>query len=113
MADERDEQATQVGHSTLPEDGGQETAVHATQPESGAVAAGESPASSSAGAQGKTEALFQTARSADQQAGPTPDAPSAEPTSPGSPAEADRIAADEQDPFAEKPHMYALGAFAG
>src|ERR671932_203537 len=30
-----------------------------------------------------------------------------------SPAEADRIAADEQDAFAAKPHVYALGAFAG
>ena len=30
-----------------------------------------------------------------------------------SPAEADRIASDEQDAFAEKPHVYAAGAFAG
>jgi hypothetical protein len=30
-----------------------------------------------------------------------------------SPAEADRIAADQQDAFAEKPHLYAAGAFAG
>ena len=30
-----------------------------------------------------------------------------------SPAEADRIASDEQDAFAEKPHLYAAGAFVG
>jgi hypothetical protein len=30
-----------------------------------------------------------------------------------SPAEADRIASDEPDAFAEKPHLYAAGAFAG
>ena len=30
-----------------------------------------------------------------------------------SPAEADRISSDQQDPFAEKPHVYAAGAFAG
>ena len=30
-----------------------------------------------------------------------------------SPAEADRIASDHPDPFAEKPHVYAAGAFAG
>jgi hypothetical protein len=32
---------------------------------------------------------------------------------PTSPAEADRIASDEPDAFAEKPHLYAAGAFAG
>jgi hypothetical protein len=32
---------------------------------------------------------------------------------PSSPAAADRIASDEQDAFAEKPHLYAAGAFAG
>ncbi len=31
----------------------------------------------------------------------------------GEPAAADRIAADQHDPYAEKPHLYALGAFAG
>jgi hypothetical protein len=30
-----------------------------------------------------------------------------------SPAEADRIASDQHDAFAEKPHIYAAGAFAG
>jgi hypothetical protein len=30
-----------------------------------------------------------------------------------SPAEADRIASDEPDTFAEKPHLYAAGALAG
>ncbi len=30
-----------------------------------------------------------------------------------SPAEADRIASDEPDAYAEKPHVFALGALAG
>jgi hypothetical protein len=30
-----------------------------------------------------------------------------------SPAEADRIASDEPDAFAEKPHVYAAGALVG
>jgi hypothetical protein len=30
-----------------------------------------------------------------------------------SPAEADRIASDEPDAFAEKPHLYAAGALVG
>ena len=34
-------------------------------------------------------------------------------TAGSSPAEADRIASDEHHPFAEKPHIYAAGAFAG
>jgi hypothetical protein len=103
MADERDDQATQVGHSVVPEDGSDDTAVH------------QSPATSGAVAAGTTEGFVQTAQpSAEQQeAAPTPPVPSEEPSPPGSPAEADRIAADTQDPFAEKPHIYALGAFAG
>ena len=112
MADERDEQATQVGHSVVPE-GEQDTAVHETQAESGAVAAGESPAESGPEAAGKTEAYFQTARTGDREPAPTPAPPSEEPSPPGSPAAADRMAADAQDPFNEKPHLYAAGAFVG
>jgi hypothetical protein len=45
---------------------------------------------------------------------PTPAPPSDQPRQVGSsPAEADRIAADQHDAFAEKPHLYALGAFGG
>lgn len=45
---------------------------------------------------------------------PTPPPPSDQPRVGGSsPAEADRIAADQHDPFSEKPHLYAAGAFAG
>jgi hypothetical protein len=45
---------------------------------------------------------------------PTPPTPSNEPPSGGSsPASADRIAADQEDSFAEKPHLYVIGAFAG
>jgi hypothetical protein len=45
---------------------------------------------------------------------PTPPPPSREAPSGGSsPAAADRIASDQEDAFAEKPHLYALGAFAG
>jgi hypothetical protein len=34
-------------------------------------------------------------------------------TAGSSPAEADRIASDEPDAYAEKPHVFAAGAFAG
>ena len=34
-------------------------------------------------------------------------------TAGSSPAQADRIASDEPDPFADKPHVYAAGALAG
>jgi hypothetical protein len=44
---------------------------------------------------------------------PTPPRPRTDSTSGTSPAEADRIASDQEDAFAEKPHVYALGAFAG
>jgi hypothetical protein len=103
MADERDDQATQVGHSVVPEEGAQETAVH------------RSPAQSGPEAAGKTESFFQTAQPSDEQQGaaPTPPPPSEEPRAPQSPAEADRMAADQQDPFNEKPHLYAAGAFVG
>jgi hypothetical protein len=91
MADDRDDQATQVGHSVVPENGAQETAVHATQP----------------------DALHSTDAASEATSAPTPKPPSEEPSPPGSPAEADRMAADEQDPFNEKPHLYAAGAFVG
>jgi hypothetical protein len=42
-----------------------------------------------------------------------PAEPSHSESAPTSPAEADRMAADQHDPFDEKPHVYALGAFAG
>src|SRR3954451_13611256 len=64
----------------------------------------------------KTEVFF-SRDEAQEEAGqtpPTPPAPSQEQPSGGSsPAAADRIAADQHDPFDEKPHLYALGAFAG
>jgi hypothetical protein len=45
---------------------------------------------------------------------PTPPPPSDTPRAAGSsPAEADRIASDEPDAFAEKPHVFAAGALAG
>jgi hypothetical protein len=45
---------------------------------------------------------------------PTPPPPSDQPTTVGSsPAEADRIASDQPDAFAEKPHVFAAGALAG
>jgi hypothetical protein len=120
MADERDDQATQVGHSVVSEEDAQETEVHAGQPkatdESGApIAPAESPAGADPEGSARTEAFVQTAQpSAEQQeAAPTPPAPQDEPRAPSSPAEADRMAADEHDPFNEKPHLYALGVFTG
>ena len=97
MADERDEQATQVGHQVIGEGGSdteETTAVRQTPEAPGAVAAGSAQA----------EAITP----------PTPPPPSTTGEGGGtSPAEADRIAADQHDAFAEKPHLYALGAFAG
>jgi hypothetical protein len=104
MADERDDQTTQVGHSVVPEAGdAPETAVH------------QSPASADPEGQARTEAFVQTAQPSEEQhqAAPTPSTPSSEESYPTSPAEADRMAADQHDPFDEKPHLYALGAFAG
>jgi hypothetical protein len=116
--DERDDQATQVGHQVVPEEGdAQETAVHSTQPEAeqldDTAPSSETPASSEPEGQAKTEVFFQTARPGEQEPAPTPPPPHDAPRAPSSPAEADRMAADEEDPFAEKPHIYALGAFAG
>jgi hypothetical protein len=62
----------------------------------------------------QTEVFFSRDEAQGAQAAPTPPPPSDEPASGGSsPAAADRIAADQHDAFAEKPHLYALGAFAG
>lgn len=80
-----DEQETQVGHQVVASESAEQTEVFFSRDE----------------AQGA-------------QAAPTPPPPSQEPPSGGSsPAAADRIAADQEDPFSEKPHLYALGAFAG
>jgi hypothetical protein len=60
------------------------------------------------------EVFFSRDEAQRQQAAPTPPPPSQEqPTAGSSPAAADRIAAEEHDAYAEKPHLYALGAFAG
>jgi hypothetical protein len=109
MADERDEQTTQVGNQVLPEDG-------AGDSDSGqSPAAAQSAAESGPEAEGKTEAFYQTAQPSkeQQEAAPTPAPPSSEQRPPASPAAADRQAADQHDPFDDKPHLYALGAFAG
>jgi hypothetical protein len=63
-----------------------------------------------------TEVFFSRdeAQDAEGQTPPTPPPPSHEAPSGGSsPAAADRIAADEHDAYEDKPHLYALGAFAG
>jgi hypothetical protein len=96
MADERDDQTTQVGHQVVPE-------------ESGAVAAGAGEGEAAE----QTEVFFSRDAAQEQRAAPTPPPPAEQERSPESPAEADRMAADEEDPFGEKPHLYALGAFAG
>jgi hypothetical protein len=84
MAEERDEQATAVTETEASGDEARADELHTTD---AAERAGEAP---------------------------TPPPPQAEPSGGAtSPAEADRIAADEQDAFAAKPHVYALGAFAG
>jgi hypothetical protein len=83
MADERDEQ---------------ETAVHKTHPDAEA---------------GRADVFYSRDEAQRQDAAPTPPRPSTESTGATSPAAADRIAAEQEDAFAEKPHVYALGAFAG
>jgi hypothetical protein len=104
--DERDEQATQVGHQTLPD-----TEAPEQSPAGAQSAAGSGPE-----AQATTEVFVQTAQPSEeqQQAAPTPPVPSDEQRPPESPAEADRMAVDaHDDPFNEKPHLYAIGAFVG
>src|SRR4051812_25587885 len=106
MADERYDQET---HSS------QETAVgHSVVEDPGAGAPPPVPAAEPERAEA-TEVFF--SRDEPQQdptvpTPPTPPPPSDEGKSGGSsPAEADRIAADQEDPFAQKPHVYAFGAF--
>jgi hypothetical protein len=89
MADERDEKATQVGHQVVE------------QPESGEG----------------TEVFYsrdEAQKSPSTPTPPTPPEPSSDWTGGGtSPAEADRISADQADSFAQKPHVYVAGAFVG
>jgi hypothetical protein len=118
MAEERDEQATQVGHQVVSDAGGGDEpaggAVEGQSPAAGAVAAGEMGTTQVAGS---TDVFFSRDQAQEQQgadAPPTPPPPRSEPSGGGSsPAEADRIASDQQDAFAEKPHIYAAGAFVG
>jgi hypothetical protein len=104
MADEGDEQATQVGPQVVG-DGGE------------AAPAAEGAESAPPPDGGATEVFFSRDQAQEQQgadAPPTPPAPSSEPSGGGtSPAEADRIAADQQDPFAQNPLPYVGGAFVG
>ena len=107
MADENDEQTTAV-HQTQPAKDA--TAVHQTQPEAEAGTG----AAEEEGGEARTEVFF--SRDEAERAGeaPTPPPPQAEERTGGSsPAEADRNAADEHDAFAENPHLFAIGAFAG
>src|SRR3954470_6236146 len=111
MADERDDQATQVGNQGGPEDSTRPASEGAEPPASAQSAADSGPE-----AAGRTEGFYHAAQpSAEQQdAAPTPVPPSSEQRPPASPAAADRQATDRHDdPFNEKPHLYALGAFAG
>lgn len=124
MADERDEQETQtsqetaVGHSVVEDAGAQQADDGADTGETAAVdqPAGTEAGDQTAGAEA-TEVFF--SRDAAQEdptvsGPPTPPTPSSEPEGGGtSPAEADRIATDQQDAFAQKPHLYAAGAFVG
>src|SRR5215213_2616896 len=110
MADQSDEQQTQTS---------QETAVgHSVVEDPAAQGAGAQPAGAEAtGGAEATEVFF--SRDQPQQdptvaTPPTPPPPSDEGRAGGSsPAEADRIASDQEDSFAEKPHVYVLGAFVG
>ena len=87
MADERDDQTT---------------AVHQTQPDA-----------EEAGAT-RADVYFSRDEAQRADAAPTPPRPQAEERTGGtSPAEADRMVSDQEDAFAEKPHLYAIGAFAG
>jgi hypothetical protein len=65
---------------------------------------------------GTTEVFFSRdqAQTSSGDSPPTPPPPRSEPSGGGSsPAAADRISADQEDPFSEKPHLYAAGAFVG
>ena len=90
------EEETRVGHQVVSDAGEQPTAAHQTQPE--------------------PEVFFSRDEAQREGAAPTPTPPHAgSETDRGgsSPAEADRISADHEDAFAQKPHLYALGAFTG
>jgi hypothetical protein len=64
-------------------------------------------------AEGQTEVFFSD-EARQEGAAPTPAPPREDPPRGGSsPAEADRIAGEQHDAFADKPHLYAAGAFAG
>jgi hypothetical protein len=121
MADERDEQATQVGHQVIGDGadaapvGGADAAQAGEATTAGPTeAAGGATAADSGGA---TEVFFSRDQAQEQQgadAPPTPPRPSSEPSGGGtSPAAADRIAADQQDSFAQNPLPYVGGAFVG
>ena len=85
----------------MADDRAQETAVHQTQPQATEVYFSRSEAEQADDAQ--QPQVEQPPPSTEHEAdrGGT------------SPAEADRIAADEPDPFAEKPQLYIAGAFVG
>jgi hypothetical protein len=90
-----DDQETRVGHQVV-EGAGRPTETHRTQPEA--------------------EVFFSRDETARHDVAPTPAPPSQEDERErggSSPAEADRIAAEQEDSFAQKPHLYVLGAFAG
>jgi hypothetical protein len=102
-------QETRVGNPVIGGEAETPTATHETPPppsESGAAPSEQ-----------QTEVFFSRDDRA-QEAGvaPTPEPPRRDDEAErggSSPAEADRITADQEDSFAEKPHLYALGAFAG
>ena len=91
------EEETRVGHQVVSDTGEQPTATHQTQPE--------------------PEVFLSRDKAQREDAAPTPTPPhTGSETDRGgtSPAEADRISADHgEDSFAQKPHLYALGAFTG
>src|SRR4051812_31953308 len=114
MAEERDD-ATRVGHQVV----GDDTAVHQTEPQAAPDYQGPPREAAEVAADQGTEVFF--SRDAAQQspsvAGPpTPPPPSTqgeEQRGGSSPAEADRIAADREDSFAQNPLPYIGGAFVG
>ena len=104
MADETDDQQTQSS---------QETAVghSVVDPAAAAAEPAEAPRAEA------TEVFFSRDQPQQDPAVPTPPTPPP-PSDEGkvggsSPAEADRIASDQGDSFAEKPHVYVAGAFVG